>query len=169
MKYYKDDGKDQIREKEITLETALMEMERFSSKEQFDGNFIGFTKSKEETIQFIREEKDNWLIDVPVLENGKYSYSLNDRELTTEKVKEIVTRFFLGEDWQSVCNLKQSSPLRTKVCPNSGSEYSNMSREALIAKREALRDNLNIELVEMCITRFGWFPFGKKEFECIGL
>ena len=107
MKYYKDDGKDRVREKEITLETALMEIERFPSIKQFDGNFIGFTKSKEDTIQFIREEKDNWLIDVPVFENGKFSYSLNDSELTTEKVKEIVKRFFSGGKWQSLCNLTQ--------------------------------------------------------------
>lgn len=32
-----------------------------------------------------------------------------------------------------------------------------------------LGENLSIGLVETCIARFGWFPFGKKEFECIGL
>lgn len=32
-----------------------------------------------------------------------------------------------------------------------------------------IRKNLDIGLIEMCITRFGWFPFGKKEFECTGL
>ena len=37
----------------------------------------------------LRFEKDKWLIDVPVLEGGEYSYSLQDGNLTTEKVKSI--------------------------------------------------------------------------------
>lgn len=107
MKYYKDDGKeytDGNKPKEINLEVALKEVDKLPTTE---GNFIGFVKEKEETIQFVRFEKDGWLIDVPVFEKGKYAYSLNDTELTTEKVKEIVKKFFLGENWQSLCNLKQ--------------------------------------------------------------
>ena len=109
MKYYKNAGKAYIdgnKPEAITLETALQEIDKlpFTVKD----NFIGFVTEKGETIQFPRYAKDNWLIDVPVFENGKYSYSLNDRELTTEKVKEIVKRFFLGGDWQSLCTLKQS-------------------------------------------------------------
>lgn len=109
MKYYKNDGKEYIdgrKPKEITLEVALQEIENipFSVRD----NFIGFINEKGETIQFPRYEKDNWLIDVPVFENGKFAYSLNCTDLTTEKVKEIVRRFFLDENWQSLCNLKKT-------------------------------------------------------------
>jgi hypothetical protein len=36
-------------------------------------------------------------------------------------------------------------------------------------KRELIKETITIELVETFIGRFGWFPFGKKEFECTGL
>lgn len=107
MKYYKNDGKEYIngnKPKEIILELALQEVDKLPTTED---NFIGFVKGKEETIQFVRFEKDSWLIDVPVFEKGKFSYSLNASELTTEKVKAIVKKFFLGENWQSLCNLKK--------------------------------------------------------------
>jgi hypothetical protein len=109
MKYYKNDGKECIdgrKPKEITLEVALQEIENlpFTVRD----NFIGFINEKGETIQFPRYEKDNWLIDVPVIEKGRFACSLNDSDLTTEKVKEIVKKFFLGENWQSLCNLKRS-------------------------------------------------------------
>jgi hypothetical protein len=109
MKYYKNDGKEYIdgrKPKEITLEAALQEIENLPYTVR--DNFIGFINEKGETIQFPRYERDNWLIDVPVFEKGKYAYSLNDNGLTTEKVKEVVKKFFSGENWQSLCNLKQS-------------------------------------------------------------
>lgn len=107
MKYYKDDGKEHIdgrKPKEISLEVALREVDKLPTTE---GNFIGFVKENEETIQFVQSEEDSWLIDVPVIEKGKFSHSLNDGNLSTEKVKEIVKSFFLGENWQSLCNLKK--------------------------------------------------------------
>jgi hypothetical protein len=108
LKYYKNDGQEYIdgrKPKEITLEVALQEIEKlpFTVRD----NFIGFINEKGETIQFPRFEKDKWSIDVPVFENGKFAYSLNDAKLTTEKVKDIVKKFFVGENWQSLCNLKK--------------------------------------------------------------
>lgn len=86
------------------MEVALREVDKLPTTE---GNFIGFVKENAETIQFVRFEEDSWLIDAPVIEKGKFSHSLNDDDLSTEKVKEIVKRFFLGENWQSLCNLKK--------------------------------------------------------------
>jgi hypothetical protein len=108
LKYYKDDGKEHIdgnQPKEISLEGALREIGKLPA---IEGNFIGLTNDREDTIQFIRFEEDAWLIDVPILENGAYAYSLQDDDLTTEKVKEIIRRFFSDKNWKSLCNLRKT-------------------------------------------------------------
>jgi hypothetical protein len=105
LKYYKDDGKENINEtnpKESSIENALKEIDAFPTTE---GNFIGFINEKEETIQFHKNEEDTWVLDVPVVENGYFVFSLTDDDLTTEKVKMIVKKFFLGENWRYLCNL----------------------------------------------------------------
>jgi hypothetical protein len=38
--------------------------------------------------------------------NGKAPYSLNETDLTTEKVKDVVKKFYSEEDWKSLYNLK---------------------------------------------------------------
>ena len=105
MKYYKVDGKediDEVKPRESSIENALNEIDAFPVTE---GNFIGFVNEKDETIQFHRNEEDAWVLDLPVVENGYFIYSLQDDDLTTEKVKSIVKKFFLGENWQYLCNL----------------------------------------------------------------
>jgi len=105
LKYYKDDGKESINETkptESSIENALKAIDAFPT---IEGNFIGFINEKDETIQFHKNEEDAWVLDVPVVENGYFIYSLKDDDLTTEKVKIIVKKFFLGENWQSQCNL----------------------------------------------------------------
>ena len=105
MNYYKDDGKERINEtapREISIEKALEAIDVFPTT---DGNFVGFINEKDETIQFHKEEEDAWVLDLPAVENGYFIYSLKDDDLTTEKVKIIVKKFFLGENWQSLCSL----------------------------------------------------------------
>ena len=105
MKYYKDDGKENINEtnpRECSIENALKEIDAFPITE---GNFIGFINEKDETIQFHKIEEDAWMLDVPVVENGFFMFSLIDDDLTTEKVKSIVKKFFLGENWRYLCSL----------------------------------------------------------------
>ena len=105
MKYYKDDGKEPINEttpREISIENALKKIDDFPTT---DSNFIGFINEKDKTIQFHKDEEDAWVLDIPVVENGYFIYSLKDDDLTTEKVKSIVKKFFLGENWQSLCSL----------------------------------------------------------------
>ena len=105
MKYYKDDGKENINEtnsRESSIENALKEIDAFPTTE---GNFIGFINEKDETIQFHKNEEDAWVLDVPVVEDGYFIYSLTDDDLSTEKVKIIVKKFFLGENWRYLCSL----------------------------------------------------------------
>ena len=59
-----------------------------------------------ETIQFINRQ-DGWIIDVPILESGKFAYSLEDFSLSKDVVKNIVTQFFAGLDYRTLCNLKK--------------------------------------------------------------
>ena len=107
MKYYKVDGKedvDEVKPRESSIENALNEIDALPVTE---GNFIGFVNEKDETIQFHRNEEDAWVLDLPVVENGYFIYSLQDDDLTTEKVKSIVKKFFLGENWRYLCSLKK--------------------------------------------------------------
>ena len=109
MKYYKDDGEISIdgrKAVDIPLQVALQEVDNLPAEDVYDGNFIGFTNEKGETIQFIRREQESWFMDVPVRENGKI-HSLHETDLITEKVQDVVKKFFLGEDWRSLCNLKK--------------------------------------------------------------
>jgi hypothetical protein len=107
LKYYKDDGIECINSdepEEVSLRVALDEVDNLPFSE---GNFIGFIDENEATIQFTRYEPNGWLIDVPVIKEGEYAYSLQDEDLTTENVKSIIKKFFSGENWQTLCNLKK--------------------------------------------------------------
>lgn len=106
MKMYKDDGKERIpsdNPREVNLKEALREVDKFSTVE---GNFVGFINEKEETIQFVRFEEDQWLIDVPIFQDGKFLYSLQD-EIKYSQVKGIVTNFSEGKEWKNLCNLRR--------------------------------------------------------------
>ena len=85
-----------------SIENALNEIVAFPITE---GNFIGFINEKDETIQFHKNEEDAWVLDLPVVENANFMLSLKDDDLTTEKVKIIVKKFFLGENWRYLCRL----------------------------------------------------------------
>ena len=108
MKFYKSDGKEDVSPespKEVTLKIAFTEIDKIPLVDDVDDSFIAFVNQKEETIQFVRFEEDDWVVDVPIFENGIFSYSLGDEHLTTEKVKDIVKKFSLNEDWRSSLNL----------------------------------------------------------------
>ncbi len=106
MRMYKEAGDESIpgdRPAQVNLEEALRELDDHKAVE---GNFIGFVNGRDETIQFIRYDKDEWLIDVPVILDGEYAYSLQDN-LKHSQVKEIVSRFSRGEEWGNLCHLSK--------------------------------------------------------------
>ncbi|MDO8122923.1 MAG: hypothetical protein Q6364_00890 [Candidatus Hermodarchaeota archaeon] len=80
--------------KSINQNDALKELERIPPGTGTD-YFIGFINEKEETIQFLRYAPDNWLIDIPILENGRMTHS-HQKELKYSEVKQVVTDFFKG-------------------------------------------------------------------------
>jgi len=107
MKMCKNDGKEHIpvsKPENVSLEEALREIDKFPTFEE--EMFIGFINERDERLQFIRLERDKWLIDAPVFEDEEYAYSLQD-EIKHSQVKEIVTRFFQSKDWKSLCNLRK--------------------------------------------------------------
>ena len=91
---------------EVNLKVALEEIDKLPLLVGESQSHIGFTNDKSETIQFVRFE-EGWMLDVPVVENGGYGHNLQDFIESTEKVKEIVTKFFLNEDWKSLCKLEK--------------------------------------------------------------
>lgn len=111
MKFYKDDGKKSIDGNspiKIDIKIALKEIDKFPIAKDDDNYFIGFINDKNITLQFIRFEKEIWLIDSPILKDGEFSgNSLQNNNLTTEKVKKIVKSFFFGKNWKSICKLKK--------------------------------------------------------------
>jgi len=150
LKFFRDEGKGRIgvdSPKEVTLEFVLTEVDRLSSLTEIEGNFIGLINEKEETIQFIRFEENSWLIDVPILEEDIYSYSLQDDELTTEKVKDVIKRFFCGENWKSLCNLRrlqqkpeiEENKRRIECFKEVGDEGAEMISEETLSKEEFIK------------------------------
>jgi hypothetical protein len=92
----------------VSIETAVEELLRIPHQDDFDGAFIGFSNDYDETIQFIRFDDDSWLIDVPVLdEDGNYQYSLQDMNLRTYHVKQIIENFNDGEEWKGLIRLSR--------------------------------------------------------------
>lgn len=147
MKFFKDDDKERISAdspKEVTLEFVLTEIDKLPT---IDGNFIGLINEEEETIQFIRFEENSWLIDVPILVEGTYSYSLQDDDLTTEKVKDIIKRFFGEENWKSICNLRrlqqkpeiEENKRRIECFKELGDEGAEMISEEILSKEEFIK------------------------------
>jgi len=67
---------------------------------------IGFINERDEAIQFIRFEEDDWLIDVPILQDEKYVYSLQD-DINHSLVKEITIRFFQDKEWKNLCHFRR--------------------------------------------------------------
>jgi len=134
LKYYLNDGKKSVssnKPEEINLELALEALRSLPNEEELKDNFIGFTKSKEETIQFIRKQEDDWIIDIPQYKNGKYCGSENKSGLTTGNVIQIVSKFFLGEDWKVLLdsfsitghNINQTmKPSLSPKCPFCGTQ-----------------------------------------------
>ncbi len=110
MKYFINSRKKKIkskRAKQIALPDALMLIDQFPYLQEFKNGFIGFVNDKNETIQFIRDEYNSWILDFPFLVDAKYQYSYQDNELTTKSVKLIVEAFFEGKDWKKNCDLKR--------------------------------------------------------------
>lgn len=147
MRFFKDDGKERIdadSPKEVTLEFVLAEIDRLPTED----SFLGLVNEKDEIIQFVRFEEDGWLIDVPVGdEEGSYSYSLQDDDLTTEKVKAIIKRFFVGENWKSLCNLRklqqkpevEENKRRIECFKEVGDEGAVMISEETLSKEEFIK------------------------------
>ena len=96
------DGNNPI---EVTLDKALNYINEHPSDAECADNFIGFENEQGKTIQFIKFEDGTWIIDVPVLKNGVYSYSEQNNDLNTLSVKEIIKRFNDNQNWRSLCNL----------------------------------------------------------------
>jgi hypothetical protein len=90
---------------ETSLPTAIEAIEKEGKHE---GNFIGFTNDSDETIQFIRVEPDDWLVDVPVYVNGEYANYSMKAVATMPQVKQMVELFFQGGKWRDVVELEDS-------------------------------------------------------------
>ena len=108
MYYFIDNGDEHIpanSPKAVSLETFFTELDKLPYT--YEDNFIGLINEQEETIQFIRFEDDGWLLDVPIIKDGIYSHSLQDSDLSTFQVREIVKKFFEGKHWMALCNLKR--------------------------------------------------------------
>jgi len=111
MKYFKNDRRVQISGESpvnIGLNEILEEFDQFPTNDEFEGGFIGIINDKDETINFIRFEKNSWFLDFPILKNGVYSHSLQNEDITTKKVKKIITVFFKDEDWKTELDLDSS-------------------------------------------------------------
>jgi hypothetical protein len=70
-------------------------MEEQQTEKQEADNFIGFTHPKDEDvfIQFTRNSKTLWTIDIPKFENSEYHSSLSGK-LSHDTVFSIVMDFF---------------------------------------------------------------------------
>ncbi|MCY3412571.1 MAG: hypothetical protein INQ03_13110 [Candidatus Heimdallarchaeota archaeon] len=87
-------GEDFFKEK-VNVHEACQLIELQQTKKEEEDNFIGFTHPKNEdaVIQFVRILKDEWLIDIPMIDNNRYVGSLVS-EINHSLVLIVVTEFF---------------------------------------------------------------------------
>ncbi|TFF94229.1 MAG: hypothetical protein EU544_04750 [Promethearchaeota archaeon] len=86
----------------VSYMSAVNLLREMPTELEYDGNFIGFINEADETVQFIRISRDNWLVDIPIVVKGKYDHSLRKEELTTEHVESIVAEFFKGKNIEQI-------------------------------------------------------------------
>ena len=96
---------DRTDETVVSLSKAIEAIEAESWRE---GNFVGFTNDLDETLQFIRVEQDEWLVDVPVYVGRKYANYSMKSIATTLQVKQMSKLFFEAGDWKRVVDLEDS-------------------------------------------------------------
>ena len=96
---------DRTEETAVNLSKAIEAVENHTWKQ---GNFVGFVNDLDETLQFIRAEEDEWLVDVPVYVDARYAdYSMKAVACTLQ-VKQMVRLFFEGGKWKEVVELEDS-------------------------------------------------------------
>lgn len=109
-------GKDLANQK-ITFEEAMFFLENQDTIEQDQDNFIGFTASdhQDAVLQFVREEEDKWVIDIPVVKNDEYlgSYvSVGNHSI----IISMVTNFFIKDANLRKAIVRQDYDLLEEEC-----------------------------------------------------
>ena len=89
----------------VNLSTAIEAIEAESWRE---GNFVGFVNDLDETLQFIRVEQNEWLVDVPIYVEGKYAEYSMKGVASTLQVRQMVMLFYEPGNWKQVVDLEDS-------------------------------------------------------------
>jgi len=82
----------------VSFEEAMFLVEHQDTYRQDKENFLGFTapEHQDAVLQFIREEEDKWIVDIPVMNGNSYVGSYHT--ITTHsKTVAIITNFFIEE------------------------------------------------------------------------
>lgn len=85
---------------EIDKEEAMKIVKTLPTEE---GNFVGFSNEKGESIQIIRFSQDEFMLDIPsygIPPNPEY---LKQAYVDTEKMQEVIRKFLNNEEWMSLC------------------------------------------------------------------
>jgi len=82
----------------VTFDEAMFLVEHQDTFYEDEENFLGFTSPKHQdaVIQFVREEEDKWVVDVPVVREDTYMGSYVT-VASHSKVVTIITNFFMPE------------------------------------------------------------------------
>ena len=109
VRFYRQDGKEDIcyeEAKTISLEDALGYVESHPVNEGDDvGYFIGFINEKDEEVQFVRFDTEDWMVDASIQKHDKLESWQGDAN--TSQVKQIVSLFANGKGWQKVVKLSK--------------------------------------------------------------
>ncbi len=94
-------GEDLFKEK-LSVHEACQLVELQSTIEEEQDNFIGFThpSSDDAIIQFIRMNKNEWILDIPMYNNGEYTGSLVTK-IDHSHTLMIVTEFYHKTEFQA--------------------------------------------------------------------
>lgn len=107
MKYFKDDLKTVIsgeNPEKIELEDALKQIESFPNGE---GNFIGFVNDNDESIQFIKCENNDWMIDIPIIEPGEFIKS-KQTLISSDLTIDVIKKFFGGSSIEEIIKITKA-------------------------------------------------------------
>lgn len=83
---------------EVSFEEAMYLVEHQDTLADEPENFLGFTSPEHQdaVIQFVREEENKWIVDIPVVKYDSYIGSYHTIA-THSKVVAMITNFFIEE------------------------------------------------------------------------
>ena len=101
----------------ISFDEAMYMIQNQQSVQEEPENYIGFTSEKDQNavIQFVRENSDEWIIDIPVLKDNEFRGSYLSKA-HFHQIIGVLTSFYVSDSELTQLILDQNYKLLIEFC-----------------------------------------------------